>query len=315
MRQRLESVSQLNRLPAPGVAEGKDPASHAMAELRKAFQSRDPAMLEEAIERACQAGVPEEELENAAQALKDLEEPMWRYEPEDRNHLDIRSVPEVGGHRTSEALLAGEVFRVSQEKVGRDGINYLRLADGRGWVFEKKEGVGVLCLRYELVRFTVIATTPGRQLGLTFMEIPGRRFAVSATERGGWAEQQGVRMGDEVIVIGSARVGQKLGLAELTQVAQGRGACPLAMTLACQPDNPGKYVVSHEGAAVQPNVNIGGEKDIIGMLQPFSQVEVKAVVNNVGDQRVRGQITQPFQGWISLLNTGNGKRWARRIGR
>eukprot|EP00930_Biecheleria_cincta_P097727 TRINITY_DN89414_c0_g1_i1.p1 TRINITY_DN89414_c0_g1~~TRINITY_DN89414_c0_g1_i1.p1 ORF type:complete len:631 (-),score=126.60 TRINITY_DN89414_c0_g1_i1:135-2006(-) len=313
MRQRLESVSQLNRLP--GVGEGRDPVSFAMAELRNAFRSRDPAVLEDAIEKAAQAGVPEEELENAAQALKDLEEPMWRYEPEDRNHLDIRSVPEIGGQRTSEALLAGEVFRVSQEKVGRDGINYLRLADGRGWVFEKKEGVGTLCLRYELVRFTVISSTPNRPLGLSFMEIPGKRFAVSATERGGWAEQQGVRMGDEVIVVGSTRVGPKMGLAELIQVAQGRGPCPLAMTLACQPDNPGKYVVTNEGAAVTPNVNIGSEKDIIGMLQAGTQVEVKAVVNNVGDQRVRGQIVQPFQGWISLLNTGNGKRWARRQGR
>ena len=50
-------------------------------------------------------------------------------------------------HRTHERLIAGEVFRVSETFEGADGTLYLKLADGRGWVFESKAGIGTLCVR------------------------------------------------------------------------------------------------------------------------------------------------------------------------
>ena len=49
--------------------------------------------------------------------------------------------------RTHERLIAGEVFRVSETFEGADGTLYLKLADGRGWVFESKAGIGTLCVR------------------------------------------------------------------------------------------------------------------------------------------------------------------------
>ena len=49
--------------------------------------------------------------------------------------------------RTEERLIAGEVFRVSETFEGSDGTLYLKLADGRGWVFENKAGIGTLCIR------------------------------------------------------------------------------------------------------------------------------------------------------------------------
>eukprot|EP00933_Yihiella_yeosuensis_P018635 TRINITY_DN15227_c2_g1_i1.p1 TRINITY_DN15227_c2_g1~~TRINITY_DN15227_c2_g1_i1.p1 ORF type:complete len:955 (-),score=222.57 TRINITY_DN15227_c2_g1_i1:63-2927(-) len=79
----------------------------------------------------------------------ETKETLWRYSPEDGFHLDIRVVPMITGPRTGLALLAGEVFRVSQEHQGSDGVLYLKLADGRGWVFDKKDGVGSLCERCE----------------------------------------------------------------------------------------------------------------------------------------------------------------------
>eukprot|EP00439_Symbiodinium_sp_Y106_P077530 s425_g16.t1 len=111
-------------------------------------------------------------------------EAVWRYVPEDGNHIDIRSVPSISGNRTRltgqlsittcfctacgvdaacmfalthERLVAGEVFRVSETFEGSDGTLYLKLADGRGWVFDSKEpgarwlgfeaGIGTLCVR------------------------------------------------------------------------------------------------------------------------------------------------------------------------
>lgn len=79
---------------------------------------------------------------------KEEEEPsVWRYVPDDGCHIDIRSVPAIAGSRTHERLIAGEVFRVSETFEGADGTLYLKLADGRGWVFESKAGIGTLCVR------------------------------------------------------------------------------------------------------------------------------------------------------------------------
>ncbi|CAJ1391928.1 unnamed protein product [Effrenium voratum] len=75
------------------------------------------------------------------------EEQTWRYVPEDGCHIDIRSVPSVSGHRTNERLISGEVFKVSETFEGSDGTLFLKLADGRGWVFESKAGIGTLCVR------------------------------------------------------------------------------------------------------------------------------------------------------------------------
>jgi len=78
---------------------------------------------------------------------KEEEPSVWRYVPDDGCHVDIRSVPAICGTRTNERLIAGEVFRVSETFEGSDGTLYLKLADGRGWVFESKAGIGTLCVR------------------------------------------------------------------------------------------------------------------------------------------------------------------------
>jgi len=49
--------------------------------------------------------------------------------------------------KTGNTLSPGDVFEVAEERRGPDGILYLKLSDGRGWVFERKPGVGVLCER------------------------------------------------------------------------------------------------------------------------------------------------------------------------
>jgi len=71
----------------------------------------------------------------------------WRYDAGDKQPLVIRSEPDVDGKRTTEVLNPGTVFSVSEEKVGEDGVLYLKLADGRGWVFDRKPGVGSMCER------------------------------------------------------------------------------------------------------------------------------------------------------------------------
>lgn len=74
---------------------------------------------------------------------------MWRYDPPEERNLDLRSAAEIDGSRREEALNPGEVFEVSEEIKGTEGVLFLRLADGRGWAFDRKPGVGTLCVPHE----------------------------------------------------------------------------------------------------------------------------------------------------------------------
>lgn len=84
-----------------------------------------------------------------AQYEEDLrrQQPQWVCSPEFTAPINIRANPDVNGRRTEEELQPGEIFNVSEELRGDDGVLYLRLADGRGWVFDKKPGVGIMCVR------------------------------------------------------------------------------------------------------------------------------------------------------------------------
>lgn len=72
----------------------------------------------------------------------------WRYSANEERRLIIRKVPDIDGVCTENYLEPGEVFAVSQELEGSGGVKYLKLADGRGWAFDRKPGVGVLCQPY-----------------------------------------------------------------------------------------------------------------------------------------------------------------------
>jgi len=75
----------------------------------------------------------------------------WRYSPPDGLPIAVRASPDITGARTDRQLTPGELVDVAEERLGTDGVVYLRLADGRGWLFDQKPGVGVLCVREEVV--------------------------------------------------------------------------------------------------------------------------------------------------------------------
>jgi len=75
-------------------------------------------------------------------------ETLWRYDGGAGVAIGIRNIPKVDGPWTGKTLLPGDVFAVSQELEGTDGIRYLRLSDGSGWVFDCKPGEGILCVRH-----------------------------------------------------------------------------------------------------------------------------------------------------------------------
>jgi len=73
----------------------------------------------------------------------------WCYSPPDDLGIFARATPEVEGLRTGHKLRPGDIFLVSEEREGAGGILFLKLAEGTGWVFNWKPGVGTMCVRHE----------------------------------------------------------------------------------------------------------------------------------------------------------------------
>mmetsp|Transcript_73344 Transcript_73344/g.218939 ORF Transcript_73344/g.218939 Transcript_73344/m.218939 type:complete len:518 (-) Transcript_73344:147-1700(-) len=71
---------------------------------------------------------------------------LWVYDPPVAYPMHLRSRPDLGAPRLrGELLRPGDVFRISEGRVGDEGVTFLRLADGRGWSFDRLPSVGVLC--------------------------------------------------------------------------------------------------------------------------------------------------------------------------
>ena len=89
---------------------------------------------------------------NGGGPASDSKGSAWRYVPPTELPLAIRVLPQVVGPLTGHYLRPGEVFCVAQELyLGLEGVVYLKLADGRGWAFDRLPGVGVMCERRPFV--------------------------------------------------------------------------------------------------------------------------------------------------------------------
>merc|ERR1719420_37835 len=74
-------------------------------------------------------------LEPPPQRIPGRSPPTW-YRVSFRGGVNIRVFPHFDANRTGETLVHNEIFPVSDELPGPDGRIYLKLADGRGWVFD-----------------------------------------------------------------------------------------------------------------------------------------------------------------------------------
>ena len=67
------------------------------------------------------------------------------YNPCNGRRLAIRTEPSVDAAQTLNLLIPGEKFVVSEVRRSVDGITYLKLADGRGWLFDHIPTTGKMC--------------------------------------------------------------------------------------------------------------------------------------------------------------------------
>lgn len=104
---------------------------------------RDP---EEAKEK--EALAPKEE-PPAGSGQANLKTTTWVYKPVNGKQIEARVSPAIMAEKAGIRLKPGQVFDVSEELRDEQNVLFLKLADGRGWIFDQKPGVGVMCLRKE----------------------------------------------------------------------------------------------------------------------------------------------------------------------
>lgn len=72
----------------------------------------------------------------------------WSYQPFNGLAMSVRIKPSTQSEKASKELRPGEVFAVSEERWDDNGVCYLKLADGSGWVWDRTAH-GVLCVPAE----------------------------------------------------------------------------------------------------------------------------------------------------------------------
>jgi len=75
-------------------------------------------------------------------------------------------------------------------------------------------------------------------------------------------------------------------------------------------DQPGTYVIMRE-AGVTETVELA--KQVVCILPAGTTVKIVEVVHRLDQKRWRGRLEEPVKGWISLLASNNGARWAEQL--
>lgn len=71
----------------------------------------------------------------------------WEFTKTDGLAIGIRTEPAMDAEKTGDSISSGEIMSISEEVVGDDGVTYLKLADGRGWIFNQLQDGTVLCCK------------------------------------------------------------------------------------------------------------------------------------------------------------------------
>lgn len=81
---------------------------------------------------------------------------LWHYAPANGAALGVRASPGIDAEMVPGAVVEpGDLLWIAEEVPGADGVLYLRLADGRGWVFDRKPEVGAMCTRIHGARQSI----------------------------------------------------------------------------------------------------------------------------------------------------------------
>jgi len=145
-REELES-----RVTAAAVAFQEEKRPLCKDKANSFIRVKDPEADVEALEAKPE---PVQEKANAFR-LPAEKTTTWVYKPINGKMIEVRVFPTCSNGRDDRAghrVIPDEAFDVEEERLAtQDGerILYLKLADGRGWLFDQKPGIGVMCVRQD----------------------------------------------------------------------------------------------------------------------------------------------------------------------
>lgn len=114
-----------------------------------------------------------------------MEASLWRYVPDDTTALAIRTAPTVNAKRSDFVLQPKEVFGVSEAFLDGNDVTFLKLADGRGWVFDSDPEIGTLCVQEHGLQQLVLDAQDAHMLvGTWRYGNKGGKYQISLTEWG-----------------------------------------------------------------------------------------------------------------------------------
>mmetsp|Transcript_145927 Transcript_145927/g.254597 ORF Transcript_145927/g.254597 Transcript_145927/m.254597 type:complete len:1018 (-) Transcript_145927:34-3087(-) len=90
----------------------------------------------------------------------------WKYAPENGKPIKPRTEPDINAAQQDMQIEHGTVVKVSKEQKGADGVLYLQLAEGGGWLFDNKPGVGTMCTQVTADGTDVNASKPEKKMKL-----------------------------------------------------------------------------------------------------------------------------------------------------
>lgn len=94
------------------------------------------------LEKQIEKRIPRPPREKQGAHPKDV----WRFQPRQRGALVLRVRPGLDSPRSNQKSYPGDSFVVSEQRKGPSDLVFLKLADGRGWAFNRSPDVGTLCV-------------------------------------------------------------------------------------------------------------------------------------------------------------------------
>lgn len=148
--QRMESLQQQLERRLQATERERDAVKQ-----RPQVESWKPHRIEEAeaarrrtggefrvLEKQIEKRIPRPPREKQGAHPKDV----WRFQPRQRGALVLRVRPGLDSPRSNQKLYPGDSFVVSEQRKGPSDLVFLKLADGRGWAFNRSPDVGTLCV-------------------------------------------------------------------------------------------------------------------------------------------------------------------------
>lgn len=159
------------------------------------------------------------ELSEQPQSFRRLQ--LWIYTPPEMKPMDVREEPSFAARRVGVQLQPGTVFFVNETKESEEGVTFLRIQDGRGWVFDRLTpqmtataargcpemiaAGGVLCKPVDLLELRVMPEQDKAGFKIAFK--PGGPL-VSAVHSSS-ALEAGLRAGDRIVRVDGVWVMEK----------------------------------------------------------------------------------------------------------